>query len=136
MNSEKEDQPGSHAIAVPSSENATVPKDVDEAYEYLSRVQINDESPSNINLAALRHKIDWRIVPIMFCCYTMQFLDKVSLNVRKRCSRESRSCYLHTYQYSAVMGLEKDLGLKGNDFSNTATAFFVAFLIAEIPNGE
>lgn len=33
------------------------------------------------------------------------------------------------------MGLNKDLKLKGNDFSNAATAFFIAYLIAEIPNG-
>jgi hypothetical protein len=26
-------------------------------------------------------KIDWEIVPIMFACYTMQFIDKVLINV-------------------------------------------------------
>lgn len=34
------------------------------------------------------------------------------------------------------MGLTPNLKLKGNDFSNTATAFFAAYLIAEIPTGE
>lgn len=34
-----------------------------------------------VNLNALRRKIDWHIVPLMFLCYTMQFLDKVILNV-------------------------------------------------------
>lgn len=34
------------------------------------------------------------------------------------------------------MGLPKDLKLKGNDFTNAATSFFIAYLIAEIPNGE
>lgn len=33
------------------------------------------------------------------------------------------------------MGIKKDLGLVGNDFSNTATWFFIAYLIAEVPNG-
>ena len=33
------------------------------------------------------------------------------------------------------MGLPKELKLQGNDFSNAATAFFIAYLIAEIPNG-
>ncbi len=46
----------------------------------------------------------------------MQFIDKVLLN------------------YAAVMGLNKDLKLKGNDFTNTATAFVIAYLIAEVPN--
>ena len=33
------------------------------------------------------------------------------------------------------MGLNKNLKLTGNDFTNAATAFFIAYLIAEIPNG-
>lgn len=33
------------------------------------------------------------------------------------------------------MGLNKDLKLKGNNLTNAATAFFVAYLIAEVPNG-
>jgi len=34
------------------------------------------------------------------------------------------------------MGLNKDLKLKGNEFSNTATIFFAAYLAAEIPTGQ
>jgi len=34
------------------------------------------------------------------------------------------------------MGLPKDLHLKGNEFSNVATAFSIAFVLYEIPNGE
>lgn len=34
------------------------------------------------------------------------------------------------------MGLAKDAKLKGNEFSWLATAFFVAFAVAEIPQGE
>ncbi|KAH6605879.1 hypothetical protein Trco_005032 [Trichoderma cornu-damae] len=52
----------------------------------------------------------------MFLCYTMQFLDKVILN------------------YAAVMGLNADLHLQGNDFSNVATFCFVGLLVFEIPN--
>lgn len=39
-------------------------------------------------------------------------------------------------QYAAIMGLKKDLKLTGNEFSNTATWFFIAYLIAEVPNGR
>jgi len=35
-----------------------------------------------IDMKALRRRIDFRIVPLMFLCYTLQFLDKVILNVR------------------------------------------------------
>lgn len=34
------------------------------------------------------------------------------------------------------MGIKKDLNLVGNDFSNAATYLFVAYLIAEVPNGS
>ena len=34
------------------------------------------------------------------------------------------------------MGLNKDLKLQANEFSNVATVFFAAYLIAEIPTGE
>lgn len=34
------------------------------------------------------------------------------------------------------MGMKKDLGLKGNNFSNAASAFFIAYLVAEVPNGK
>lgn len=34
------------------------------------------------------------------------------------------------------MGIKVHLNLKGNEFSNTASWFFIAYLIAEVPNGE
>ncbi|EXJ87759.1 hypothetical protein A1O1_04686 [Capronia coronata CBS 617.96] len=67
--------------------------------------------------STLLRKIDWRIVPIMFACYFLQFLDKVVIN------------------YANVMGLAQDLNLRGNDFSWMATAFFIGSAIAEFPQG-
>lgn len=34
------------------------------------------------------------------------------------------------------MGITPDLHLTGNDFSNASTALFIAYLVAEIPNGK
>ena len=57
-------------------------RDLDQAYWYVQESGSHrDEQATPAELKALRVKIDWRIVPIMFCCYTMQFIDKVSLNV-------------------------------------------------------
>lgn len=39
------------------------------------------------------------------------------------------------HQYANVMGLQDDLGMSGNDFSWLATAFFIAYAVAEIPQG-
>jgi MFS family permease len=33
------------------------------------------------------------------------------------------------------MGLQKDLGMAGNDFSWLATAFYIAYAVAEVPQG-
>lgn len=55
--------------------------DLDQAYWYV-RESNNAVEATPQELAALRRKVDWWIVPIMFCCYTMQFIDKISLNVR------------------------------------------------------
>ncbi|PMD58991.1 putative allantoate permease [Hyaloscypha bicolor E] len=51
----------------------------------------------DINERALVRRIDYRIVPLMFFCYLMQFLDKILIN------------------YANVMGLAKDAQLKGNE---------------------
>ncbi|KFH46248.1 Thiamine pathway transporter-like protein [Hapsidospora chrysogenum ATCC 11550] len=69
-----------------------------------------------VDIRSLRRKIDFHVVPLMFCCYTMQFLDKVILN------------------YAAVMGLHDDLKLVGNQFSNIATFLFVGLICFEVPN--
>lgn len=92
------------------------PSNVDAAWTYLNHHARPTVESGTIDIRRLRRKIDWHIVPIMFCCYTMQFLDKVILN------------------YAAVMGLSKDLHLKGNQFSNIATFLFVGLLCFEVPN--
>ncbi|CAI6097538.1 unnamed protein product [Clonostachys chloroleuca] len=76
------------------------------------------EDAGTVDITALRRKVDWHIVPLMFACYLMQFLDKVILN------------------YAAVMGLRQDLDLQGNDFSNIAMFLFVGFLCFEVVNGS
>ena len=108
---------GDAAIPAPPTYQQTL-KDPDRAYDFLASIGATDAAVSEVDIKALRRKVDWHIVPLMFLCYTMQFIDKVSLN------------------YAAVMGLLPDLKLKGNDFSNAATAFFIAYLIAEVPTGK
>ncbi|KAF4547025.1 Thiamine pathway transporter-like protein 7 [Elsinoe fawcettii] len=90
---------------------------LDEAYRFLTTTTVTEAEKSDVDLNKLYRGIDWRILPVMFCCYTLQFLDKVVLN------------------YAAVMGLTTDLGLRGNDFSNVSTFTFVAIVLAEVPNG-
>lgn len=89
--------------------------DVDDAYKYLTSV-VDNASVAEVDMKALRRKIDLHIVYLMGMAYTLQFLDKVCLN------------------YAAVMGLIPELNLEGNDFSNIATFLFVGLFAFEIPN--
>lgn len=34
------------------------------------------------------------------------------------------------------MGMQKDLHMHGQDFSWTATAFFIGYIVAELPQGQ
>ncbi|KAK1961163.1 major facilitator superfamily transporter [Colletotrichum sublineola] len=115
MSTEEEKQPRELASSASSDSNASS-GNVDAAWNYLNDHREAGDDTASVDMNALRRKIDWRIVPLMFLCYTMQFLDKVILN------------------YAAVMGLPKDLKLVGNEFSNIATFLFVGLLCFEIPN--
>lgn len=64
--------------SLPSIDDCGV-DNLDEAFKYLH--DHNDAGSEGVNIPALRRKIDWHIVPIMFACYVLQFLDKVVINV-------------------------------------------------------
>jgi hypothetical protein len=57
----------------------------DDALNFLN--QQGDTGSSPRGLADIRHKVDRRILPFMFCCYFLQFIDKVMYNVRFKISR-------------------------------------------------
>ena len=59
-------------------------KDLDKAYLYMKGHEGEGADEVDVDLVKLRRKIDWRIVPIMLAAYTMQFVDKVMINVRER----------------------------------------------------
>lgn len=59
----------------------TTNREFDRARQYILDSSVTEANSSSVDLSVVRSKIDWRIVPIMFCCYTMQFVDKVLLNV-------------------------------------------------------
>jgi hypothetical protein len=54
---------------------------VDAAWTFLDQNREAAGASEDVDIDKMRRKIDWHIVPLMFCCYTMQFLDKVILNV-------------------------------------------------------
>ena len=69
--------------------------ELDAAWTYLNehRGTSADADLEAVNLSSLRRKIDWHIVPLMFLCYTLQFLDKVILNVSLLPYHVDRFCH-------------------------------------------
>ena len=61
--------------------------------------------------------IDWMIVPLMWSCYCLQYLDKTLIN------------------YANVMGLEDDAHVTKSQFSTLALIFYVSYLGVEFPHG-
>ncbi|KIX05566.1 uncharacterized protein Z518_06438 [Rhinocladiella mackenziei CBS 650.93] len=99
------------------------PKDADEAFEFL-RDHPNADSVTQEAMAILTddekrkkllQKIDWAILPCMIGTYFLQFLDKTTIG------------------YTAVMGLREDTHLQGQEYSNVAMIFYVAYAAAEFP---
>ncbi|KAF0323656.1 hypothetical protein K4K61_006288 [Colletotrichum sp. SAR11_59] len=63
----------------------------------------------------LRKKIDRRILLVMICTYFLQAIDK------------------GTMSFASVMGLQKDTGLVGQQFSWLTTCIYIAILFVEWP---
>ncbi|KAI7314689.1 major facilitator superfamily transporter [Hortaea werneckii] len=103
----------------PTSPEATdekpVVRDGDAALDFLRGEAVAGEAEA-IDERKLLRKIDWMVVPLMFACYLLQYLDKSLLN------------------YAAVMGIREDLDLDTNQYANLSLLFYVAFLIFEIPH--
>ena len=82
-------QPDVDVTPVPSPTASTppvsAPADVDDAWKYLNAHRdatsdVPDEGTADIK--HIRRKVDYRIVPLVFFLYVLQYTDKLVLNVR------------------------------------------------------
>lgn len=60
-------------------------------------------------------KLDYRVLPPIFILWFLSFIDRVNIGMAR------------------LGGLEKDLGMKGNDFNIALTIFFAPFVLFEVP---
>ncbi|GAB7364662.1 hypothetical protein MBLNU230_g5464t1 [Neophaeotheca triangularis] len=90
-------------------------KDADKALDFL-RGEAGEGEGEYIDEKKLVRKIDFMIMPLMFCCYLLQYLDKSLLN------------------YAAVMNIREDLDLTTEQYGNLSLLFYVAFLVFELPH--
>jgi sugar phosphate permease len=95
--------------------NIDIPKDGDAALAFLRSEAIVEFTPEQEK--KLVRKIDWMIVPLMWFCYFLQYLDKTLIN------------------YAAVMGLYEDAHIDAGQFSTLALLFYVTYLALEFPHG-
>ncbi|GJN81749.1 hypothetical protein PLIIFM63780_005284 [Purpureocillium lilacinum] len=91
-------------------------RDVDAALKFLDNEGTRTVMTESDEKRLVR-KIDWRIMPLLTCCYFLQYLDKTLLN------------------YANVMGMKEDTGITGNQFSLMATIFYISFIVCEFPTG-
>lgn len=66
--------------------------------------------------ARLRHKIDLYIVPTVALLYLFCFIDRANVGNAR------------------LAGLEKDLKMKGYDYNQLLSVFYVSYIIFEIPS--
>ncbi|KAL6244531.1 hypothetical protein RBB50_008773 [Rhinocladiella similis] len=63
----------------------------------------------------LMRKIDLRLIPMLFVLFLLAFIDRVNIGNAK------------------VLGIEKELGLHGNQFNIALFIFFLPFVVLEVP---
>lgn len=63
----------------PSLKNTAAPQDGDAALRFL-RAHLAEDEAQAVDEKALVRKIDWMIMPLMFGCYFLQYLDKTLIN--------------------------------------------------------
>lgn len=91
-------------------ENGAIGLDLYEQAQELSKDEIESE------YLKIRRKIDRRLLPILCITYTLQFLDKLSLN------------------YASAYSLKEDLGLTGQRYSWVAAIFNFGYLFWALPS--
>ncbi|OCT50892.1 putative transporter [Cladophialophora carrionii] len=89
--------------------------DLDDDYHLYKRS--DDQELDIIESKRVLRKLDFRIVPILFLIYLMQYLDKNGIN------------------YASVYGLQDGTNLHGQDYSWLGSIFYFGYLWAQYPAG-
>ncbi|KAF2098472.1 MFS general substrate transporter [Rhizodiscina lignyota] len=92
-----------------------VAADARELYELYHRSDERDVDTAEAK--RVLRKVDWRILPMLFMTYFLQFLDKSGIN------------------YASVYGLQKGTHLHGQDYSWLGSIFYFGYLAAQFPAG-
>lgn len=83
--------------------------------------------------AKLRWKLDLFIIPNVFILYLFCFIDRTNIG-----AYVEKKVYLRLYSDSVsgnakLAGFEKDLKLKGHDYNEMLSYFYISYILLEIP---
>lgn len=98
----------------PASGPTTHSADLDDDYQLYKRSDEQELDP--VEAKRVLRKIDYRIVPILFLIYLLQYLDKNGIN------------------YASAYGLQKGTHLVGQDYSWLGSIFYFGKLSCLEPN--
>lgn len=84
--------------------------------------------------AKLRWKIDLYVVPTVSILYLFCFIDRANIGLCEFSRHIHRNHTDVVVGNAKLAGLEKDLGLKGNDYNVVLSIFYVSYILFEIPS--
>lgn len=85
--------------------------DADAKAEMATDAQSVDFDPQSPEIARLRRKVDYRMMPMLSLLYLFSFLDRVNIG------------------NANVAGLSNDLGLTNSQYQFSLTIFFIGYIL-------
>lgn len=61
-------------------------------------------------------KCDFNVLPILYTLYMLSYLDRINIGNAR------------------IEGLERDLGMSGNDYNIAVQVFFIPYILLEVPS--
>ena len=80
-----------------------------------SRTDTREPDRNNVNSDELYRKITWRLIPFLFICYVIAYLDRVNIGF-------------------AAVQMKDDLGFSDAVYGLGAGIFFIGYVLFEVPS--
>ncbi|KAL8790075.1 MAG: hypothetical protein Q9213_000777 [Squamulea squamosa] len=89
---------------------------VDSSTEKVGALSLSMGTWDSKDEARVLRKCDFNVVPILYTLYMLSYLDRINIGNAR------------------IEGLEKDLGMSGNDYNIAVQVFFVPYILLEVPS--
>ena len=92
------------------------PEDVASRSSGFQDLCLDIEQMDRINEKKLLRKCDLHVVPVIAVLYMLAFIDRINIGNAR------------------IQGIEKDLGMKGNQYNIALFVFFIPYILFEVPS--